>query len=116
MAWKVVPRYAGLGATQKTVTVFRDSKGWRLFLPKSIRIKFGEPEFVDLYADGYKLQLKIPQKKESYTRHLTNGSVRLPLVKLGIKMEGGIIRVDVLPEIKEDELIIDLEQYKEKDF
>lgn len=101
-----------MGTMKKTVTVFRDSKGWRIYLPNSIRTKFGDPQFVDLYVDGYKIMLKVPEKREVYTRHITKGSVRLPLLKLGITMEEGITRLDVLPEIKKDELIIDLGQYR----
>ena len=112
MAWEIVPRFAGLGTTKKTVTLFRDSRGWRLYLPSNVRKQLGDPKFVDLLVDDYKLKLKVPQNKEVYTRLLTNGAVRLPLLKLGIKMEEGMTRVDVLPEIKKNELVIDLGRYK----
>lgn len=112
MPWEIVARFAGPGTMKKTVTLFKDSKGWRLYLPSSIRAKLGLPEFVDLYVNGYKLMLKIPKKKQVYTRHLSNGSMRLPLVKLGIRMEEGMKRLDILPEIKNGELIIDIGQYK----
>ena len=101
-----------MGTRKKTVTVFRDSKGWRIYLPSYIRTQLGDPEFVDLYVDGYRLMLKVPQKRESHTRHICNGSVRLPLVKLGITMEQGMTRLDILPEIRKDELVIDLGQYR----
>lgn len=112
MSWEIVGRFAGVGTMKKTVTMSRDSKGWRLYLPSHIRTQLGNPELVDLYIDGYKLMVKVPEKIEAHTRHLTNGSVRLPLVKLGITMEGGMTRLDILPEIRKNELIIDLGQYK----
>ena len=115
MSWEIVPRFAGPGIIKKTVTIFKDSKGWRLFLPRNIQSKLGDPKHVDLYADGYKLKLEFVQKKGFNTRRLSHGALRLPLKKLGIEVEGGMTRLDVLPEIKENELVIDLEQYREKE-
>lgn len=112
MSWEIIGRFAGMGTQKKTVTLFKDSKGWRLYLPSNVRGKLGNPEFVDLYIDGYKLMVKVPARRQAHTRHLTNGAVRLPLIKLGINMEEGITRLDILPEIKKDELTIDLGQYK----
>jgi len=115
MSWEAVPRFAGPGIMKKTVTILKDSKGWRLFLPSSIQSRFNSLRYADLYADGYRLKLEFVQKKGDNTRCLTRGAMRLPLKKLGIKVEGGITRLDVLPEIKENKLIIDLSQYGEKE-
>lgn len=114
MPWEIVPRFAGPGIVKKTVTIFKDSKGWRLFLPRNIQNKFGNPKYANLYVDGCKLKLEFAQKKGFNTRCLSRGALRLPLKKLGIEVEGGITRLDVLPEIKGDELVIDLKQYGEK--
>jgi len=112
MSWEIVGRFAGVGTRKKTVAIFKDKKGWRLYLPSHVRANLGDREFVDLYIEGYKLMVKVPKKRQAHTRHISNGSVRLPLVKLGITLEEGMTRLDILPEMKKDGLVIDLGRYK----
>lgn len=108
MGWKPVPKVP----KQESITLYRDKKGVRLFIPAKVRRDLGDPRYYNLYVEGSRLMLQITEREEKDTRKVgKNGYVRLPMQSLGFCLKKGVGKESIKPEIHEGNLFVDLGKY-----